>query len=154
MLMSRHDSPRLATIWTCLKTAPLSAPSAGCTPWTQTQGRAATSGGYHAIACSLNHAVTHSLRAHFTIFLFPFLFLLVPYFCISGTPSIPSQTPRLCSASPLTQALSAQWWSWTESRSSGIILLSSPHREVCQPHHQPPRVLGHYEQQHFHSSHI
>lgn len=52
--------------------------------------------------------------------------------CIPGTPSILSPTPRLCSASLLTQALSAQWWSWTVRRSSGIISQSSPHREVCQ----------------------
>lgn len=56
--MSRRDSPRLGTIWTCLRTAPLSAPLAGCTPWTRTQDKAPTSGGYHANA--LSHLISHS----------------------------------------------------------------------------------------------
>ena len=60
--MSRHNSPRLGTIWTCLRTAPLSALLAGSTLWTQTQDKAATSGGYDTITHLFTHiqSLTHS----------------------------------------------------------------------------------------------
>lgn len=70
-------------------------------------------------------------RRNSVIFSFPFHILTGISSWFSGTPSIPSRTPRLFSASPLTRALSAPWWSWTERRSSGIISQSSPHRGVC-----------------------
>ena len=60
MLMSRRDSPRLATIWMCLRTAPLSALLAGSSPWTRTQDKAATSGGYYTIAHSFSHSPARS----------------------------------------------------------------------------------------------
>lgn len=63
MLMSHRDSPRLATIWMCLRTAPLSALLAGSLLWTQTQDKAPTSGGYYTIT----HSFSLSLRALFTI---------------------------------------------------------------------------------------
>lgn len=77
--MSHRDSPRLGTIWTCLRTAPLSALLDGSMLWTQTQDKVPTSGGYYPIA----HSFSHSLRAHFTIFFFPIfaraLFLYLRY---------------------------------------------------------------------------
>lgn len=58
--MSHRDSPRLGTIWTCLRTALLSAPLAGSTLWTQTQDKAAISGGYYTITPSFSHTLAHS----------------------------------------------------------------------------------------------
>lgn len=58
--MSRRDSPRLGTIWTCLRTAPLSALLAGSTLWTQTQDKAPTSGGCYTITHSVSHSLAHS----------------------------------------------------------------------------------------------
>ena len=70
--MSRRDSPRLATIWMCLRTAPLSALLAGSLLWTRTQDKAPTSGGYYTII----HSFSLSLRALFTVFC---LFLYLRY---------------------------------------------------------------------------
>lgn len=68
----------------------------------------------------------------------PWLSPLLPL-CVAGTPSTPSRTPRLCSASPLTRDPSARWWNWTARRSSGTTSQSSPRREVRA------RVVSHPE---------
>lgn len=61
-----------------------------------------------------------------------------------GSPLIPSQTQRLCSASPQTPASSPRPWNWTGSGSTGTTSLSSPHRGVSQPSCRASIRAGHY----------
>lgn len=62
--MSRRSSPRLATIWTCLRTAPLSVLLAASMLWTQTRDKAPTSGGCYTITLPFHQSLCHEDPLH------------------------------------------------------------------------------------------
>lgn len=68
--------------------------------------------------------------SHISIIVIIFIYFILFFICVPGSPLILSQTRRRCSVSPQTQASSPPPWSWTGSGSTGTTSPSSPPREV------------------------